>query len=294
MHGRSRKAINPEDEATSAAKAQSFAISKLNSSLITAIKYQTVTTDSSLLVSSWPPHGSDVLLLGNGCHNSSNFSPFTTLRSDSGSFPIVLYFNQHVAGVSSSTVVFEYGFNKSEDIVWKPLSLSHSQTAQVWVAHLKFPSSELHSSVKVCVGHSEGITSKRGPQYSCPSVFSFKVHAQPTQRDSPQGSVSESILWREDNFKVYGTQSEEASPTFSFDQLNIRTDHEPTASNWQAEALTKEIDCFRELLSLTDCKIGKLTLSRLLMARDAISYSHANKPVHSEVLELYSDLMTLD
>ncbi|XWS25390.1 hypothetical protein CRYUN_Cryun27aG0064500 [Craigia yunnanensis] len=203
---------------------------------------QTVKADSPLLVSSWPAHGSDVLLPADRSHNVSVFCPFTTLHSDSGLFPIVLYFNQSVEGVSSSTVTVESGFNKSEDLVWKPLSVSNSQAAQVWVAHLKFPTSELHSSVE-----------------------------------------------------VYGAQSEESIPFVSFDQLSMRNDPEPIASNWRAEALAKEIICFRELLSLMDCKIGKLTLARLLMAYDAMLFSCANKLVYSEeVLELYSDLMKLD
>ncbi|XP_016732155.1 geranylgeranyl transferase type-2 subunit alpha 1 isoform X2 [Gossypium hirsutum] len=255
---------------------------------------QTVTTDSPLLASSWPGHGSDVLLVGDRCYNGSAFSPFSALHSDSGSFPIVLYFNQPVGGVNSSTVTVECGFNKNEDLFWKPLSASNSQTAQVWVAHLKVPSSDLHSTVEVSVGHSKGIISTRGFVYSHPSMFSFKVHVQPMERDSSQVSVAENISLREENFKVYGTQSEE-SIIDSFDQLIIKNGHETTASNWRFEALAKEIECFRELLSLVDCKIGKLTLARLLKAYDAMSYPFANKLVHSEeVLELYSDLMKLD
>ncbi|XVE60610.1 hypothetical protein DITRI_Ditri05aG0142100 [Diplodiscus trichospermus] len=255
---------------------------------------QTVKVDSPLLVTSWPAHGSDVLLVVDRFHKVCGLSPFTTLHSDSGSFPMVLYFNQSVEGVSSSTVTVESGSNKSEDIIWKPLSVNNSQAAQVWVAHLTFPTSELNSSVEVSVGHSEGITSTRGFQYSYPSKFSFKVHVQPIERDSSQGSVAESVLWREENFKVYEARSDESIPIVFFDQLRIRNDPEPTASNWRAEALAKEIECFRELLSLMDCKIGKLTLARLLMAYDAMS-SCANKLVHSEeVLELYSDLMKLD
>ncbi|TYJ28929.1 hypothetical protein E1A91_A06G034300v1 [Gossypium mustelinum] len=255
---------------------------------------QTVTTDSPLLASSWPGHGSDVLLVGDRCYNGSAFSPFSALHSDSGSFPIVLYFNQPVGGVNSSTVTVECGFNKNEDLFWKPLSASNSQTARVWVAHLKVPSSDLHSTVEVSVGHSKGIISTRGFVYSHPSMFSFKVHVQPMERDSSQVSVAENISLREENFKVYGTQSEE-SIIDSFDQLIIKNGHETTASNWRFEALAKEIECFRELLSLVDCKIGKLTLARLLKAYDAMSYPFANKLVHSEeVLELYSDLMKLD
>ncbi|OMO50776.1 Double-stranded RNA-binding protein [Corchorus capsularis] len=239
---------------------------------------QTVKDDSPILVSSWPAHG----------------SPFTTLHSDSGSLPIVLYFNQPVEGVSSCTVNVESG-NGTEDLVWQPLSVSNSQAAQVWVAHLKISTSELHSSVKVSVGHSKGIVSSRGYQYRYPSTFSFKVRLQPVERDNSQGSVPESISWREEDFKVYGEQSQESIPIVSFDQLTIKNDHEPTASNWRAEALAKEIECFRELLSMMDCKIGKLTLARLLMAYDAMAFPCADKPVHlEEVLELYNDLMKLD
>ncbi|KAA3476620.1 geranylgeranyl transferase type-2 subunit alpha 1-like [Gossypium australe] len=255
---------------------------------------QTVRTDSPLLASSWPGHGSDVLLVGDRCYNGSGFSPFSALHSDSGSFPIVLYFNQPVGGVNSSTVTVECGFNKNEDLLWKPLSASNSQTARVWVAHLKVPSSDLHSTVEVSVGHSKGIMSTRGFEYSHPSMFSFKVHVQPMQRDSSQVSVAETISLREENFKVYGTQWGE-SIIDSFDQLIIKNGHETTASNWRFEALAKEIECFRELLLLVDCKIGKLTLARLLKAYDAMSHPFTNQLVHSEeVLELYSDLMKLD
>lgn len=42
-------------------------------------------------------------------------------------------------------------------------------------------------------------------------------------------------------------------------------------------------------------KIGKLTLARLLMARDNLIFSSSNKTSHlEEVLELYSDLMKMD
>ncbi|KAG8501881.1 hypothetical protein CXB51_004655 [Gossypium anomalum] len=215
---------------------------------------QTVTTDSPLLASSWPAHGYDVLLVEERCYN----------------------------------VTVECGFNKNEDLLWKPLSASNSQTARVWVAHLKIPSSDLHSTVEVSVGHSKGIISTRGFEYSHPSMFSFKVHVQPMERDFSQVSVAESISLREENFMIYGTQSEE-SIINSFNQLSIKNGHESTASNWRSEALAKEIECFREL------KIGKLTLARLLMACDVMSYPFANKLVHSEeVLELYSDLMKLD
>ncbi|KAK8696556.1 hypothetical protein V6N13_001689 [Hibiscus sabdariffa] len=258
---------------------------------------QTVTTDHPLLVSTWPAHGSDVFLVGDRCQNGS-FSPFTTVLSDSGSFPIVLYFNQPVKGVSSSTVIIECGFNKNEELLWEPLSVSNLQTAQVWVAHLKFPTSELDSSVEISVGYSKEIVSPRGSQYSHPSTFSFKVHVQPVERDSSRVSVAENILWREENFKAYRAQSEESipivsfdqlciknghesTPIVSFDQLCIKNGHESTASNWQTEALAKEVECFRELLSLMDCKIGKLTLARLLTAYDVMSFPFANKLVHS-------------
>ncbi|GLT60593.1 hypothetical protein SLA2020_333530 [Shorea laevis] len=255
---------------------------------------QTINAGSPQLVSSWPAHSSDLVLVGDGCLKGST-SPFTTLYSDSGSFPLVLYFNQAVEGVNSSTVTVECAFSTNKDLIWKPILINKSGAAQVWVTHLQFPDSELHCSVEVSVGHSPGIISSRGCQYGYPSRFAFTVHVQHFEMKTTKGLGGSCISWREENFKIYETETQESSPFVSFGQLSINDDHEPTALDWRVEAVAKEIECFRELLSLTDCKIGKLTLARLLMAYDAMTLSCANKPNHyNEVLELLGDLINLD
>ncbi|KAL9446951.1 hypothetical protein AB3S75_014590 [Citrus x aurantiifolia] len=200
---------------------------------------QTVRVDSPQLVSSWPTPGSDLILLGDRCLDGCASSPFTRFHLDSRTFPLVLYFNQAVEGVNSSTITVGSELNTNKDLVWKPLSSCNSKAAQVWVTQLNLPDGNTHSS------------------------------------------------------KVFPV--EDSSPISSLYQLSIKNDNELTDFEWRAVTIAKEIDHFRELLSLINCKIGKLTLARLLMAHDAMTYPPANKISHSEeVLELYNDLMRLD
>ncbi|KAH9756187.1 Geranylgeranyl transferase type-2 subunit alpha 1 [Citrus sinensis] len=200
---------------------------------------QTVRVDSPQLVSSWPTPGSDLILLGDRCLDGCASSPFTRFHLDSRTFPLVLYFNQAVEGVNSSTITVDSELNTNKDLVWKPLSSCNSKAAQVWVTQLNLPDGNTHSS------------------------------------------------------KVFPV--EDSSPISSLYQLSIKNDNELTDFEWRAATIAKEIDHFRELLSLINCKIGKLTLARLLMAHDAMMCPPANKISHSEeVLELYNDLMRLD
>ncbi|KAL5777393.1 hypothetical protein ACOSP7_010319 [Xanthoceras sorbifolium] len=253
---------------------------------------QTVKVDSPLLASSWPAHGSDVMLLGDSCPSS----PFTSFHSDSGTFPLILYFNQAVEGVNSSTVLVNYELNTIKDLIWKPLSANNSQTAQVWVTQLNFNGVEPKAySVEVSLGHSQGIISSSGFHYNHPSRFAFRVCAQLVEKGPAKGLGGDVILWRDENFHIYDAHSVESSSVISPDQLSIQNDHETTAFEWRTEAIAKEIDHFRELLSLINCKIGKLTLARLLMAHDTMTCQSPNKTFHlEEVLELYNDLMKLD
>ncbi|KAJ8637512.1 hypothetical protein MRB53_011779 [Persea americana] len=57
----------------------------------------------------------------------------------SGSFPLIIYFNQAVEGITSSTVTVESIFAKNEDIVWRPLSSNNSGKSRAWVTYLKIP-----------------------------------------------------------------------------------------------------------------------------------------------------------
>ncbi|CDY57278.1 BnaC06g41160D [Brassica napus] len=60
----------------------------------------------------------------------------------------------------------------------------------------------------------------------------------------------------------------------------------------EIEAIEEEIELFR---ALSDSKIGKLTLARLLIAKATVSENDVKGVVHyEEILELYNDLMALD
>nr|POF26451.1 geranylgeranyl transferase type-2 subunit alpha 1 [Quercus suber] len=204
---------------------------------------QTVKADAPLLVSSWPAHDSNLILLGDSCLEDSALSPFNTFHSELGTIPLVVYFNKAVEGVNSSTISVESVLNTKGELTWKPLSTNNSQTAQVWVTYLNYPNIKLHSS----------------------------------------------------EFYPVEPSFQESNPILSLDQLNIKDDHEESSSKWRAETIANEIALFRELLSEINCKIGKLTLARLLIAHDMMLSPIANKMVHSEeVIQLYSDLMKLD
>ena len=71
---------------------------------------QTVKTDAPLLVSSWPAHGSNVILSRNRHASDCSSSPFDSFHSDSGTVPLIIYFNQAVEGVNSSSITIESSF----------------------------------------------------------------------------------------------------------------------------------------------------------------------------------------
>lgn len=102
--------------------------------------------------------------------------------------------------------------------------------------------------MEVSVGHSQGIISSSGFHYSHPSRFAFKVFVQPLDKDAARHGV-EMVSWREENFLLYESHSQESNPNFSLDQLNIKDDHEESSSKWRAETIANEIALFRELLS---------------------------------------------
>ncbi|KAJ4950557.1 hypothetical protein NE237_027389 [Protea cynaroides] len=262
---------------------------------------QTVRPDSPVLTASWPPEGSELVLSFE--HNLSGglLSPFRTVYSDDGVFPIVLCFNQAVGGVNASTVTIVYMFNKNEDLSWMPLSTDNSGSAQAWVTYLNFPDVKDLSQaypVEVRFGHSQGIVTSSGCHYCCPSQFAFTVSLHSFNLEhSEVASNVEMVVWKDDGFNAYGGPIMDLSSIVSFDQLKIDKECLQKASSWQSETISNEIALFRELLSEIDCKIGNLTLARLLMAHDAMmSYQPSQqKKTHSkEVLDLFIGLMKMD
>ncbi|KAJ4913073.1 RAB geranylgeranyl transferase alpha subunit 1 [Raphanus sativus] len=237
---------------------------------------QTVNVETPLLTSSWPSHGSCINLSA-GCLNDSFSEP--------GSFPLIIYFNQAVGGVSSSTVTVDTELKGNEDLVWEPVSKKNSQVSCVWVARLKYMSSEpcfrKEYKVKVRIGDSPGIVSSRGCNFSAPYEFIFTAHVHDTLEESQGGIVS----WT-DGFDIWDAESKDLNSLVNLDQSNAQLD-----SKWRQEAIAEEIDLFREL---PDSKIGKLTLARLLMAKAMISDAAVKGVHYNEILDLYKDLMVLD
>uniref|UniRef100_A0A1J3CKT1 Geranylgeranyl transferase type-2 subunit alpha n=1 Tax=Noccaea caerulescens TaxID=107243 RepID=A0A1J3CKT1_NOCCA len=247
---------------------------------------QTVNVETPLLASSWPSHGSSIILSGPGCLNDSS-SKFTTFCSESGSFPLILYFDQAVGGVSSSTVTIDSELKGNEDLVWEPVLNKNSQVSCAWVTHMKYFSSEpivrKEYKVKVRVGNSPGIVSSRGSNVSAHCEFFFTAHVH----DAAVENSEEGIVSWTDGFDIWDAQSEDLNSLVTLDQLDAEMD-----LKWRQKALAEEVECFRQL---SDSKIGKLTLARLLMASEAMASDDAVKGAHyEEILQLYNDLMALD
>ncbi|WZY85558.1 hypothetical protein YC2023_031942 [Brassica napus] len=245
---------------------------------------QTVNVETPLLTSSWPSHGSRINLSGGaGCLNDSASSKLTTFCSESGSFPLILYFDQAVSGVSSSTVAVDSELRGNEDLVWEPVSNKNSRVSCVWVARLNYMSSEpcfpKEYKVKVRIGNSPGIVSSRGCNFSTPYEFVFTAHVHDTVREDSQEVI---VSWT-DGFDIWDAQSKDLNFLVNLDQQ--------MGLKWRQEAIEEEIELFR---ALSDSKIGKLTLARLLMAKAMISENGVKGVHYEEILELYSDLMVLD
>eukprot|EP00262_Sarcandra_glabra_P008383 TRINITY_DN21900_c0_g1_i1.p1 TRINITY_DN21900_c0_g1~~TRINITY_DN21900_c0_g1_i1.p1 ORF type:complete len:707 (+),score=80.64 TRINITY_DN21900_c0_g1_i1:80-2200(+) len=269
---------------------------------------QTVSLDAPLLISSWPVHGSDLIISSNGKMASCILPPFTSFHSDqilhTGTFPLILYFSQAVEGVSSSTVTVESLFDKNEHLIWKPISTNNSGRSHSWMTYLKIPDAKCHASkaypVEVSLGHSQGNISSSGSCDSYPFQFRFTLNLLlDTSEHTETESGIELIVWKDDNFYAYETLLQDtSSAVVSIDQLRISKDYESTASMWQVETLDNEIAMFRELLSAMNCKIAKLTLARILMAYDAMMpygiLLEQNRIHSGEVLELFSNLMKSD
>ncbi|KAI7993517.1 Geranylgeranyl transferase type-2 subunit alpha 1 [Camellia lanceoleosa] len=264
---------------------------------------QTAKVENPLLVSTWPPRGSNLNVSADGFLDTCASSPVTGFHLNSGIIPLSLYFNEAVEGVSSSTITMQSVHNTNRDLIWSPLSTNYSGSSQAWVTHLTFHEENLHSlqthPVKVSLGHSQGIVSLSGFHQSHPTHFQFTILIQPHGSQHAEMKSAEMISWGDENFHTGETHLQEPNQIKVFDQLRNSEVDESTASKWSAETIVNQIALFRELLSEINYKIGEVMLARLLTAHDAMmSYDKTPetcKMIHSEeVKELYSDLMTLD
>ncbi|KAK4492478.1 hypothetical protein RD792_003287 [Penstemon davidsonii] len=261
--------------------------------------YQTLKREP-LLITSWPSTGSNIQLSVNGYLDGQSLLPVLHFQSKARKYPIILCFNEAVEGVSSSTVTVECEYHAGDDLIWIPLSANKLDFAQAWLTYLNFPD-EVNSlkpySVKITVAHVPGITSLSGAPCSTTHT-SFTVCVPLNDLKHAEVQTMERISWKEENFRARATQPQDANLLHSLGYLKITMENKPSASDWSMETIFTEIAHCRELLSATNCKIGKLTLARLLMAHNTlISYSRPNDGAeihYDEILALYRDLMKMD
>lgn len=212
---------------------------------------QTVKQDTLLVVSSWPPNGFHLHVPINDCLDGCVRPPVTSLD-----YPVVLYFNEFVRGVNSTTVTVEVEYDSNSDLLWRPLSTNSFGCAQAWVTYLNYPNEKLHASkiypVKVTLGHTQGITSLSGIDYNQPSCIAFTVSLPYSDPQQFKDDTENRISWSEENFYVYEASSRNPNPVDFFCKLRINEDHALTSSKWHAETIANEIAHYRELLSFSN------------------------------------------
>ncbi|PKA63986.1 Protein farnesyltransferase/geranylgeranyltransferase type-1 subunit alpha [Apostasia shenzhenica] len=264
---------------------------------------QTVSPDEVLLVSTWPPHGSDWVLSiaeNPACYKLSQLSSLSNYFLQSGKLPIVLYFNQSVKGVKSSSISVNSTFLKNEDLVWTPVPPTKSEEALCWVTYLHFQniqqcdSKTKAYSIEVDLDHSQNIISSSGLHHCHPLNLRFHLTlSSASVRHSGGELVDDLFIWNCDG----GDSAEESNIIMPFDQLNISGHPVPEFCRWKLETINKEKNLFTEI-SEENCKFVKLTLARLLVARDAMLSSTTpvtERLIHlRDALELFEDLIKLD
>ncbi|KAI5404509.1 hypothetical protein KIW84_051608 [Lathyrus oleraceus] len=133
-----------------------------------------------------------------------------------------------------------------------------------------------------------GIVSSNGYQYGDPSQIAFKLCVQTASTKPVEEQGGKLTSWKDNNFPKID-HFEDSDSIISVDL------HIPTTSYWCMKAIEEEITNFRDLLSEDECKIGKLSLARLLTALDLLTHQHDKRKNHTEkVLKLYTDLVELD
>ncbi|KAK8961696.1 hypothetical protein KSP40_PGU006990 [Platanthera guangdongensis] len=250
--------------------------------------HQTITPNEISLISSWPPHESALVLSAN--RDTGYY--FTNTRK----LPIVLYFNQTVKGVNSSSVIVNSMLFKNEDLVWKPLPPTKSEKAACWVTYLQFPDMKSWVAkvyvIEVKIDHSEAIISScSGSRSIHPLNYRFTFSLNYDNLEFAE-SIDELLDWTD-----VGSLGVESNDLVSFDQSKSSEDLVSGFSKWQMQTISGEINLI-ETLFKENCKFDKLTLARLLIAHDAM-LSHktpvTEREIHfRDVLELFDDLVKLD
>ncbi|XP_047266989.1 geranylgeranyl transferase type-2 subunit alpha 1 isoform X2 [Capsicum annuum] len=262
---------------------------------------QTVKLET-LLVSSWPPHGCNLSLSVDGSFGDCSLSPFTSLQTNTRTLPLILYFSEAVENICSSTVEIECENVASNELVWRSLSGDGTGSAQAWLTYLNFPEEHAHSEkayqVKVSLARSQGIFSSTGVHHGNSSHIEFSVSVPPHCSEDVDLKKEGKISWSDECFSTHDTQFLESVLVNLFHLERTKIVETVVDYQWNITTINTEITHCRELLSTMNCKIGKLTLARLLKAHDTLmSYtgtSHRDVSHHAEILQLYDDLKKMD
>ncbi|KAG0476612.1 hypothetical protein HPP92_013453 [Vanilla planifolia] len=257
---------------------------------------QTVTPDEVLLISSWPFDGSNwcITVDEDKVHCKVSQLPCSSYYFlNSGKLPIVLYFNQPVKGVHSSSVIVNSVFVKNEDLIWRPVTPTKSEQAACWVVYIGIPDFQKIDTkvyaVEINIGHSKDIISSNGSVFSHPLQFRFNLSFNSISLEHAEvESIDELFVWNDS-----GSSVAEHCGFFPFNRVNASEDHTLKSSKWNLETISYEIDLFKELEE--NCKFVKLTLARLFLAQDAMMSYKTCSLIHSrDVLRLFDDLIRLD
>ncbi|KAD1664215.1 hypothetical protein E3N88_42479 [Mikania micrantha] len=199
--------------------------------------------------------------------------------------------------VNLDTVSVQVEDDVFKNITWRPLSANKFNCSQAWSTHVTIPLDENNSSkifqVKISSEYSQGITSLNG--VPCSQLWCFTFRVSVCNDLQLEGQSLRRILMADEHLSTIDRTSNVMNLFKSY--FELASDYEqPTPSKWKSEMIASEIDQYRELLSWAECKIGKLTLARLIMANAMISDTLVapNKTHMEEVLQLYSELMKLD
>lgn len=256
---------------------------------------QTSSPENPQLISSWPCNGAKLSLSLVGKKDDLN-TVSSSLKE--GIVPIVLYFNEPVKGLSPSTVKLNSDLVIGNNIQWRPLSITDSGHSNCWATYLEITNKECSSSqqfsVEVSIPCSDDIVSRSGSHCNCPVHFMFTIELG--NNDDKARNIDlfhDPISWNgSESVQSHGNPS-----SVPFDHLNITDALVQEESKWHLEALSEQIDLFRELPD-ENSKFAKLTLARLSLACAAIK-SRGNSPIErkgycEEALGFFSDLIYLD
>ncbi|KAH9297565.1 hypothetical protein KI387_029247 [Taxus chinensis] len=261
---------------------------------------QTIAPNGPRVEATWPSNGSKVIV---EFHEQSHIyaafdNPFGTDHCFlSEGIPLILHFSEPVKGVNSSTIMIDSLLPESDHLHWTPLSTNGLQ-AKTWVAMLRLPpysSSSGTYAVEVIVQDSIGIIASNGYNLASPASLKFSLAFQLATTDCMVREL-ETVerTWENEIFSPTDIDVDKYPTEFQFFQ-DVYNQKIP---KWQHETLEREIKAFRELLEIEmDSKWAKLTLARLLRARDIFSSGSVLGNIRmntDEVLQLFNELIDID